>query len=266
MHVKPLDGDGVIRALLAAVDAGESVVVATVVATSRSVPRHAGTKMLVRADGSSCGTIGGGEMEARVRAEAAAVLAEGRPRLVRYDLLDPVQGDPGVCGGEVHLFLEPYMPPATIYVIGCGHIGAAVVELAHWMGFRVVAFDDRVELVTETAVPWADVRLGGELPAALETAPITDQTHVVVVTRNMGLDLQFLPVLLAAGARSVGVMGSARRWATTRAELTQRGVPEAQLAAVSSPIGLDLHAETPQEIAVSILGEIVAMRRAGPGG
>jgi xanthine dehydrogenase accessory factor len=205
-------------------------------------------------------------MEARVRAEAAAVLADHRPRLVRYDLVDPVQGDPGVCGGEVHLFLEPYMPPATIYVIGCGHIGSAVVELAHWLGFRVVVFDDRPELVTEAAVPWADVRLSGELPAALAAAPITDQTHVVVVTRNMSLDVQLLPALLAAGARSVGVMGSARRWETTRAELAQRGVPAAQLAAVSSPIGLDLHAETPQEIAVSIIGEIVALRRAGPVG
>lgn len=263
--MKSAEGDRLIRELLAAVDAGDSVVLVTVVGTSRSVPRHAGSKMLVRADGSTSGTVGGGEMEARVRTEAAAALADHRPRFVRYDLVDPVQGDPGVCGGEVHLFLEPYMPPATIYVIGCGHIGSAVVELAHWMGFRVVVFDDRPELVTETAVPLADVRLSGELAAALEEAPINDQTHVVVVTRNMGLDLQLLPLLLATGARSIGVMGSSRRWATTRAELANRGVPGDQLDAVSSPIGLDLGAETPQEIAVSILGEIVARRRAGPG-
>ena len=263
--MKSAEGDRVIREMLAAVDAGDSVVLVTVVGTSRSVPRHAGSKMLVRADGSTSGTVGGGEMEARVRAEAAAVLADHRARLVRYDLVDPVQGDPGVCGGEVHLFLEPHMPPATIYVIGCGHIGSAVVELAHWMGFRVVAFDDRPELVTETAVPLADVRLSGELAVALVAAPISDQTHVVVVTRNMGLDLQLLPLLLATGARSIGVMGSSRRWATTRAELANRGVPSEQLDVVSSPIGLDLGAETPQEIAVSILGEIVARRRAGPG-
>ncbi len=264
--MKSAEGDRVIRGLLASVDAGDPVVLVTVVGTSRSVPRHAGSKMLVRADGSTSGTVGGGEMEARVRAEAVGVLADGRPRLLRYDLVDPVQGDPGVCGGEVHLFLEPYMPPATIYVIGCGHIGSAVVELAHWMGFRVVAFDDRPELVTESAAPLADVRLSGELAAALQAAPITDQTHVVVVTRNMGLDLQFLPLLLAAGARTTGVMGSTRRWATTRAELANRGVPTEQLDAVSSPIGLHLHAETPEEIAVSILGEIVAVRRAGAGG
>jgi len=255
--------DGVLRELLTAVESGDSVVLATVVDTSRSVPRHAGTKMLVRADGSTSGTIGGGELEARVRQEAAAALADGRPRLVRYDLVDPVQGDPGVCGGEVHLYLEPYMPPATIFVIGCGHIGSAVVELAHWMGFRVVVFDDRPELVADAAVPLADVRLSGDFATALQVAPISDQTHVVVVTRNMGVDLELLPHLLGSGARSIGVMGSTRRWATTRAELANRGVAVAQLDAVSSPIGLDLHAETPQEIAVSILAEIVAMRRAG---
>jgi xanthine dehydrogenase accessory factor len=259
-------GDDVLRELLDTVDGGESVVLATVVDTDRSVPRHAGTKMLIRADGSTSGTIGGGEMEARVRAEAAAALADGRPRLVHYQLVDPVQGDPGVCGGEVHLFLEPHMPTATIFVIGCGHIGSAVVELAHWMGFRVVAYDDRPELVGERALPLADVRLSGELAAALDVAPITDQTHVVVVTRNMSVDLRLLPSLLGAGARSIGVMGSTRRWATTRAELAGRGVPDEQLDAVSSPIGLDLHAETPQEIAVSILAEIVALRRAGADG
>ncbi len=256
-------GERLIRELLGAVDRGESVVLATVVDTRRSVPRHAGSKMLVYASGATSGTIGGGEMEARVRDEAAAALLDGRPRLLRYDLLDPRRGDPGVCGGEVHLYLEPYMPPATVFVIGCGHVGAAVVELAHWMGFRVVAFDDRAELVSAEAVPLADVRLSGDLPAALAEAPITAETHVVVVTRNMGLDLALIPPLLDTPARSIGVMGSTRRWATTRAELVARGVAAEALERVVSPIGLDLRAETPQEIAVSILGEIVRVRRAG---
>lgn len=249
------------RELLATVDRGEGVVLVTVVDTSRSVPRHAGSKMLIHADGRTSGSVGGGEMESRVRAEAAAAFIDGRTRFIRYDLVDPANGDPGVCGGEVHLFLEPYMPPATIYVIGCGHIGSAVVELAHWMGFRVVVYDDRPEMVTERAVPLADVRLSGDIVAALAEVPITDQTHITVVTRNLGLDLQILPHLLGAGARSIGVMGSSRRWATTCTELAKRGITAEQLAEAKAPIGLDLHAETPQEIAVSILGEIVATRR-----
>lgn len=255
--------DRLIRELLAAVERGTSVVLATVVGTQRSVPRHAGTKMLVYATGATSGTIGGGEMEARVRAEAVAALVEGRPRLVRYDLVDPVRGDPGVCGGEVHLYLEPYMPPPTVYVFGCGHVGSAVVQLAHWMGLRVVVYDDRAELVTVDAVPLADARVSGDIAAALEAEPVTDETHVVVVTRNMGLDLDLLPALLATPARSIGVMGSRRRWDTTRAELVRRGVAEEAVARVSSPVGLDLRAETPEEIAVSILAEIVAIRRSG---
>ena len=250
-----------ISELLAAVDRGEPVVLVTVVDTHRSVPRHAGSKMLVYASGATSGTIGGGEMEARVRAEAALAHLDGRPRLVRYDLVDPVQGDPGVCGGEVHLYLEPHMPPPTVYVIGCGHVGAAVVQLAHWMGMRVVAYDDRAELVAADAVPLADMRVSGDIAVALQEAPITADTHVVVVTRNVALDLLLLPALLATDARSVGVMGSRRRWATTSAALRQQGVTDEQLARVLSPIGLDLHAETPEEIAVSILAEIVALRR-----
>ena len=251
----------IIRELLAAVDRGEPVVLVTVVDTQRSVPRHAGSKMLVYASGVTSGTIGGGEMEARVRAEAAQAHLDGRSRILRYDLVDPMQGDPGVCGGEVHLYLEPHMPPPTVYVIGCGHVGAAVVQLAHWMGMRVVAYDDRVELVTADAVPLADERVSGDIAAALQAVPVTADTHLVVVTRNVALDLQLLPVLLATNARSIGVMGSRRRWATTCTALRERGVTDEQLARMSSPIGLDLHAETPEEIAVSILGEIVALRR-----
>ncbi len=250
-----------IGALLAAIDAGEAVVLATVIDTSRSVPRHAGSKMLVFADGHTLGTIGGGEMEARVIREAVASLADGLPRLVDYDLVNPRHGDPGVCGGSVHLYLEPYMPTPTLFVVGCGHVGRAVVELAHWLGFRVVAFDDRSDHVTEEAVPLADVRVSGPLSEALLRIPVTEYTHVVVVTRNMGLDLEQLPLLLASPARSIGVMGSSRRWEVTRTELASRGVEASQLDRIQSPIGVELNAETPEEIALSILAQIVALRR-----
>src|SRR5262245_38482958 len=101
--------------------------------------------MLVFSGSRTVGTIGGGEMESRVIAEAMRALGDGRSRLVQYDLVNPAGGDPGVCGGTVQLYLEPYMPTPTIYVIGCGHVGAKVVELAHWLGFRVVVYDDRPE-------------------------------------------------------------------------------------------------------------------------
>jgi xanthine dehydrogenase accessory factor len=252
---------GLIRDLLAAGEQGRSVVLATVIATDRSVPRHAGSKMLVFRDGSTQGTIGGGEMEARVIREALGCLADGKPRLVDYNLVDPSSGDPGVCGGSVHLYLEPYMPTPTVFVIGCGHVGRAVVDLAHWMGFRVVAYDDRPEHVEPDALTNADVVLSGDLAEAMRNHPPTAETHVVMVTRNVALDLSLLPTVLTSEARTIGLMGSKRRWDTTRARLAELGVTEEQISRVHSPIGIELQAETPEEIAVSILAEIVACRR-----
>lgn len=251
----------VIQDLARCVERGERVVLVTVVDTHRSVPRHAGSKMLVFADGSTRGSIGGGEMEARVIAQALDTLTDGKPRLIRFELVDPQKGDPGVCGGDVQLYLEPYMPTPTVFIVGCGHVGRAVADLAHWAGFRVVAFDDRSDQVTPDAITHADVRLHGNISDALAACPPTPDTHVVVLTRNMGLDLEVLPPLMATAAASIGVMGSERRWASTRAELQRRGVPDDHLDRVHSPIGLELQAETPEEIAIAVIAEIVGNRR-----
>jgi xanthine dehydrogenase accessory factor len=259
--VEPSVSAVLLAELVDALGRGEAVVLATVVASRRSVPRRAGAKMLVYADGRQSGTVGGGEMEARVVAEAVAALTDGTARLLDYALLDPGAGDPGVCGGEVSIYLEPHMPPGTIYVVGCGHVGRAVADLAHWLGFRVVATDDRPELATPDALPNADVVVAGPIEEVLAAAPITADTHVVVVTRNVALDRQILPILLASPARTIGVMGSARRWATTRKELAAAGLAEALIDRAVAPIGLEIGAETPEEIAVSILAEIIGARR-----
>lgn len=254
-----------LREFLAAIDNGEAVALATIVDTRRSVPRHAGTKMLVRQDGRCSGSVGGGEMEARVVAEALQALADGRPRLVRYELLDPGKGDPGVCGGEVAVYVEPHVPAPTVLVVGCGHVGRAVTELAHWLGLRVAATDDRAEMVTRELLPDADVLVPGPVDEAI-AAVRADQTHAVVVTRNMRVDLDVLPRLLAARMRSVGVIGSSRRWQATRTRLLAQGVPAGDLDMVMAPIGVELNAETPREIAASIMAEIVALvRGAQPG-
>lgn len=260
------EGSGLLRRLLEAVDRGEPVAVATVVATERSTPRHAGAKMLVRADGSTEGSVGGGELEARVVDEARAALADGRPRLLAYDLVDPARGDPGVCGGEVQVYVEPYRQRGTVLVVGAGHVGRAVADLAHWLGYRVAVTDDRAEEVTAEAFPHADALLPGPLADALDAEPVTADTHVVVVNRAMGVDVAALPALLDTPAASIGVIGSTRRWAETRRVLEAQGIPAEHLDRVRAPIGVDLEAETPREIALSILAEVVALRRGGTAG
>ena len=255
----------ILQELLAAQEAGEAVVLATVVKARGSVPRHAGTKMLVWENGRISGTIGGGELEARVIEEAKAALADGQTRIIPYALIDPQKGDPGVCGGEMEIYLEPYLPPATVFVIGCGHVGRAVADLAHWLGYRVVVTDDREELVTADFIPNADVYLPGSIENVLEQHKITANTYITVVTRNVMVDRELLPHLIKTPTPFIGVMGSKRRWQTTRKMLLEDGVPEAELARFHSPLGLELNAESPEEIAVSIMAEIIMLRRQGTG-
>ena len=260
-----------LRQLAEAVDGGMAVASATVVDTSRSVPRRAGAKMLVFRDGSISGTVGGGEMEARVVSEAVAALADGRCRLLSYRLVDPGRGDPGVCGGDVQIFVEPHMPEPTVIVMGYGHVGRAVAQLAGWLGFRVVATDDRPMTTgdspdsTESGGDWGDggpdELVIGSVDDLLEGRTLDQDVSVVLVTRNVDVDSAALPALLATDAGYVGVMGSERRWATTRARLEAEGVDPAALDRVHAPIGIEMGAETPEEIALSIMAEVVAHRR-----
>ena len=253
-----------IAELADAIARGDTVVLATVVQSRRSVPRRPGAKMLVYADGRTEGTVGGGEMEHRVKLEAAQTLLDGKPRLITYTLLDPAGGDPGVCGGEAEIYLEPYMPQPTLYVIGAGHVGQAVSDLATWLGFRTVVWDDRSEVLDAVVdADHADVAVSGSIAEALEAHPITADTSVVVVTRNVALDLDILPHLVATPARYIGLMGSKRRWETTRAGLVDLGLAAADLDRIQTPIGVEIHAETPEEIAVSILAAVIGQRR-GP--
>lgn len=242
---------------------GETVALCTVARTSGSVPRRAGSKMLVYSDGRIEGSVGGGEMEARVVAAALDAMQDGQPRVLSYTLNDPEQGDPGVCGGTVEVFVEAIRPEETVLVIGAGHVGKAVAELAHWLGFRVLVSDDRADLCTPEQVPDAD----GYYPMAMAELPkqtsITAQTYIVMTTRSLDLDVAGLPALLETPAAYIGVIGSKRRWTTARKALEEAGVSKKQLARVTSPMGLELKAETPEEIALSILGEIVKLRREG---
>lgn len=238
----------------------------TIILSSGSTPRHTCSKMLVLADGSSTGTVGGGELENRVKTAALQAIQDGKPRRLEYNMSDPGRGDPGVCGGQVEVFVEPILPKPTLVVIGAGHVGKAVAYLAHWLGFRVVVSDDRQELCTVEQVPGADIYLPGEMADLPKMLDITPWTYLVLTTRGVDTDVAGLPALLETPAAYIGVIGSRRRWATTCKELTAKGISPEKLECVRSPIGLELMAETPEEIAVSIMAEIIMMRQGGDGG
>jgi xanthine dehydrogenase accessory factor len=237
----------------------------TVVKASGSTPRHAASKMLVYPDGRILGSVGGGELENRVIAEARAALDDGKPRLLEYNMTDPARGDVGVCGGQVEVFVEPILPPDMLVVIGGGHVGKAVAHLARWLGFRVAVSDDRAEFCTPESNPDADEFYAcpiAELPLRLN---ITPQTCIVLTTRGNAVDVPGLPALLDTRAAYIGVIGSRRRWSLTVKELNEQGIPEEKLARVHSPIGIGIGAETPEEIAVSILAEVLMVRGGGSG-
>ena len=243
----------------------EAAALCTVVKSEGSTPRHVGSKMLVYPDGHIVGTVGGGDLEHRVHDEALIALADGRARLLRYSLADPARGDPGVCGGQVEVFVEPILPAPTVAIIGGGHVGKAVAHLAKWLNFRVVVSDDRPEFCNKDWIPEADehyVCPMDQLPSRLQ---IDERTYLVLTTRGSSVDVAGLPALLPSRASYIGVIGSKRRWATTVQELEKQGLEAEQLAKVRAPMGLELRAETPEEIAVSIMAEILMLRDGGTG-
>jgi xanthine dehydrogenase accessory factor len=244
---------------------GAPAALCTIVRERGSVPRHAGSKMLVHGDGRLEGSVGGGEMESRVLREALAAIQDGVPRIVHYALVDPAAGDPGVCGGEVEIFVEPIKAHPTLLVIGGGHVGRALVHLGHWLGFRVVLSDDRPEFCNPEAVPGADEYLCLAIRDLAARFPFHSETYIVMPTRGMPLDVDGLPALLDQPHAYLGVIGSRRRWATAVKRLEEKGITRDKLARVHAPMGLELNAETPEEIALSIMAEIVMRQRGGTG-
>jgi xanthine dehydrogenase accessory factor len=234
-------------------------VLCTIIHSKGSTPRHATSKMLVYPDGHIIGTVGGGEVESRVIKEALEAIKDGIPRLLSYNMADPARGDPGVCGGQVEIYVEPIVPKPVLVVIGAGHVGKAVVFLAKWLGFVVVVSDDRVEFCNPEALPGADQYYPIPLDKLASSMEINPWTYMVLTTRGVDIDVGGLPSLLTSNAAYIGVIGSKRRWATTVKKLADMKIDPELLKKVHSPIGLEIHAETPEEIAVSIMAEIIKL-------
>jgi xanthine dehydrogenase accessory factor len=244
---------------LESVRKGETVALATIVRAQGSTPRATGAKMLVFRDGSIRGTVGGGEMEGRVIQEALDALQAGQPRIVHYSYREVEEDGVGICGGENDVFIDVIGPPRELLIVGAGHVGRAVAELGVFLDMDCIVMDHRAEFANAERFPSARRILVGDMVESLRQYPITRQTYIVIVTRGHMQDTEALRVVIHSPAAYIGMIGSRRKTEKVYDAMRAEGVEQHLLDRVHAPIGLDLGGETPEEIAVSIIGQIVAV-------
>lgn len=255
----------VLEAALRAEADGEAAALVTVIATEGSTPQKAGAKMLVYADGRIVGTIGGGCVEAEMVTRARQALGNGRTQVAAYDLTPEQAGEDGlVCGGRMQVFIEPVEGTPTLCLFGAGHVAQPLARMAKASGFRVEVADDRVKFANRELFPEADAIVVDGFAEAAARMTLGRNTYAVVVTRGHKGDADALQAVVGRGLRFVGLLGSKPKAVHVFAELEERGVPLPELASVHVPVGIDIGAVTPEEIAVSILAEMIAIRRGVP--
>jgi xanthine dehydrogenase accessory factor len=248
--------------LIAVREARRPFAVVTVAATTGSVPRAAGSKMFVYADGRSSGTIGGGKFESLVIADAQAAMREKKPLLKSYPLREGESDSFGaICGGEATVLIEPQITSEALYLIGAGHCSQAIAKLAAECGLFVSVVDDRDELLGD--LPPTVARISDSSPASfIASHEWQSDEALVIVSRNHEIDREALGVALEqTGAGYIGMIGSRRKVRRVFDHLRERGVSEEKLSKVYAPLGLDIGADSPSEIAVSTIAEILAVLR-----
>jgi xanthine dehydrogenase accessory factor len=246
---------------------GRRGAVATIVNVRGSIPSFKTAKMLVRDDGSIVGTIGGGCVEADVWQAAREVMESEKPRTLTFDLnQDPTYDTGLVCGGTLEVFIEPVLPPALLYVFGAGHVALSLCQTASTAGFDVIVCDDRSSYATKERFPAAREIHAMDFDDAMEKLDPDESSYIVIVTRGHRDDMRILRWAVQTRARYVGMIGSKRKVLQIFRTLEEEGLPAQLFARVHAPIGLDIGAITPEEIAVAISAELIAVRRhaAGP--
>ena len=241
---------------------GERAALATIIARRGSTPRRDAAKMLVYDDGRTSGSIGGGCTEAEVCNAARSVIQTGRPSLLSFDLTDDDAEESGLlCGGTMEVYVEPVLPDPTLFVFGAGHIGQCVAEAARNVGFRVAVIDDRVKYANRERFPLAEALYAGPWEEILPQLPVKDSSYLVIATRGHNYDLQCLRYAVSSPAKYIGLLGSKRKTKLLFSTLEKEGIDQALFERVYAPIGLEIGSETPEEIAVSIVAELIAVRK-----
>jgi len=252
----------VFAAVVRALERGEAAALVTIIATHGSTPQRVGAKMLVWDDGNSVGTIGGGCYESDAAGKAREIIRTRKAQVVAYNLTDDVAEEHGlICGGQMEVFIEPLDPSPALYVIGAGHVSQHLARMAHDVGFRVHVVDDRSKFANAERFPDAVEIAVEPITEWLTRTDLPAGAFVVVVTRGHKHDLGALQALAGRPLRYVGMIGSRAKTVRIREALIQSGVAAQWLDGVRAPIGLRIGAVTPEEIAVSIVAELVAVRR-----
>src|ERR1700722_5016620 len=241
--------------------AGRRGALATIVHTNGSIPSYERSRMLAREDGSSAGTIGGGCVEAEVWAAAKEVMQAEAPRKMTFSLNNEANYDNGlICGGPLEVFVEPILPQPMLYIFGGGHVSISLANAAHTAGFAIGIVDDRESFANKERFPMAQ-EIYTTFEDAFEQIKPTAATYMVIVTRGHKDDMRVLGWAVTTSPRYIGMIGSKRKVLSVYRALEKEGIPREEFAGVHAPVGLDIGALTPEEIAISITAELIAIRR-----
>jgi len=241
----------------------ERAVFATVVSSRGSAPRKAGAKMLIKNDGTFIGTVGGGGVEQQVKEKAIQVMNSGEPKIVHFDLSGSGEEVAMICGGQMDVFLEPILPLETLYLFGAGHIAQSTAAMGNMLGFHVIVIDPRPEYNNSERFPNADSLIVEEYESTFPKLSVDEGGYIIIYTTGHVLDEQCLHFAIGTEAKYIGMIGSKKKVKEVKERLVQKGVSQQQLNRVHAPIGIEIGAETPEEIAISILAEIIKVKRTG---
>ncbi len=242
---------------------GEPAVLATVISSRGSAPREAGAKMLIKKDDTFIGSVGGGGVEHQIRRKATEVMKSGESQIVHFDLSGKECVAQMICGGQIDIFLEPILPPETLYLCGAGHISQSTAAMGKMLGFRVVVIDPRPEFNNVDRFPTANSLVVEDYAIAIPKLDIDENSYIIIYTPGHIQDEQSLFFAAGTKAKYIGMIGSRKKVKEVKERLLQKGVSQENLNRVYTPIGLEIGAETPEEITISILAEITKIRRTG---
>ena len=251
----------VFKAVTETLSRGDSAALVTIIRTEGSTPQRVGAKMLVFTDGRIVGTIGGGCYENDAFWKARKSLETRRSQVVRYELADDIAEESGlICGGQMDVYIEPLDAAAHLYLIGAGHVSYHLAQAASQVNFKIHVLDDREKFANRERFPDATEITVDDIPSWLAAAEFPTNAYVVILTRGHTHDLDALRALVPCDLRYLGLIGSRAKVARLYAALQEESVPLERLTHVHAPVGLDIGAVSPQEIAVSILAELIAVK------